>query len=193
MADDLRIVTVEPIHVPIVLSFIRELADFEKLADQVVATEESLHASLFGPDRTVESLIAYWSDEPVGYALFFHNFSTCVGRRGLYLEDLYVRPAHRSKAIGVRLMRHLAQVAVERKCGRFEWAVLDWNEKAIRFYESLGDLESRVEFSITGGRIAGVGYLASIAERFRLMEGWLRYPGALTVRFVLTITGVHAL
>ena len=138
MADRLRIVPAEVSHVSIVLEFIRELADFEKLSDQVVATEESLHAALFGPDRTAEALIAYLADEPVGFALFFHNFSTCVGRRGLYLEDLYVRPAHRGKGTGLRLMRHLARVAAERQCGRFEWAVLDWNEEAIRFYESLG-------------------------------------------------------
>jgi len=138
MADELQIKPAEAEHMPLVLAFIRELAEFEKLSHEVVATEESLRASLLGPDRTAEAVIAYWADEPVGFAVFFHNFSTFVGRPGLYLEDLYVRPAHRGKGFGMDLMRYLARLAVERNCARFEWAVLDWNEKAIRFYKSLG-------------------------------------------------------
>ena len=97
-----------------------------------------MHESLFGANPKVEAVLALLADEPAGFALFFHNFSTFFGRPGLYLEDLFVRPAYRGKGIGQALMRHLAKLAVERKCGRFEWWVLDWNEKAIHFYESLG-------------------------------------------------------
>ncbi|MCH8148561.1 MAG: GNAT family N-acetyltransferase [Planctomycetes bacterium] len=138
MPNELRIIPAEPAHVPLVLQFIHELAEYEKLTDSVVATEELLHESLFGATPKVDAVLAYWADEPAGFALFFHNFSTCLGRPGLYLEDLFVRPAYRGKGIGQTMMRHLAKLAVERKCGRFEWSVLDWNEKAIHFYESLG-------------------------------------------------------
>ena len=138
MPNELRIMPAEPAHVPLILQFIQELAEYEKLTDTVAATEELLHESLFGAHPKVEAVLAYWADEPAGFALFFHNFSTCLGRPGLYLEDVFVRPAYRGKGIGQALMRHLAKLAVERKCGRFEWWVLDWNAKAIHFYESLG-------------------------------------------------------
>lgn len=138
MEDDLRIIRVDEDHISIVLELIRELSVFERMEDQVVATAETLRTSLLGPDRMAESVVAYWREEPVGFALFFHNFSTFVGRPGLYLEDLYVRPAYRGKGIGLHLMRYLAGLAIERKCRRFEWAVLNWNEKAIQFYEALG-------------------------------------------------------
>jgi GNAT superfamily N-acetyltransferase len=124
--------------VPLVLQFIRELAEYEKLADAVVATEELLRESLFGARRHAEVILAEYDGEPAGFALFFHNFSTFVGRAGLYLEDLFVRPALRSHGIGKELLRFLAHLAGERGCGRFEWAVLDWNEPAIGFYKSLG-------------------------------------------------------
>ncbi len=100
MSNELRIIPAEPAHVPLVLQFIQELAEFEKLTDSVVATEELLHESLFGADPKVEAVLAYWADEPAGFALFFHNFSTCLGRPGLYLEDVFVRPAFRGKGIG---------------------------------------------------------------------------------------------
>ncbi|MCH9033646.1 MAG: GNAT family N-acetyltransferase [Planctomycetes bacterium] len=138
MPNELRIIPAEAAHVPLVVQFIHELAEYEKLTYSVVATEELLHESLFGANPKVEAVLAYWADEPAGFALFFHNFSTFLGRPGLYLEDLFIRPAYRGKGIGQAMMRHLAKLAVERKCGRFEWWVLDWNEKAIRFYESLG-------------------------------------------------------
>jgi len=124
--------------VPLVLQFIRELAEYEKLAHAVVATEELLSESLFGARRHAEVVLAEFEGEPAGFALFFHNFSTFVGRAGLYLEDLFVRPALRSHGIGKELLRFLAHLAFERGCGRFEWAVLDWNEPAIGFYKSLG-------------------------------------------------------
>lgn len=122
----------------LILELIRELAEYEKLAHAVVASEAQLRENLFGARPEAEVLIAEWNGEPAGFALFFHNFSTFLGRRGLYLEDLFVRPAFRGRGIGKSLLKRLAHVAVERDCGRFEWAVLDWNEPARKFYESLG-------------------------------------------------------
>ena len=136
--SSLSIIEAEPHHTAEVLTFIRELADYEKLAHEVVATEQALHETLFGPERTAEALIAYWGADPAGFALYFYNVSTFLGRRGLYLEDLFVRPTARGRGIGKALMIHLARVAVERDCGRFEWSVLDWNSPALDFYASLG-------------------------------------------------------
>jgi GNAT superfamily N-acetyltransferase len=124
--------------VPLILRFIRELAEYERLAHEVVATEEILRESLFGARRYAEVVIAEEDGEPAGFALFFHNFSTFRGRPGIYLEDLYVRPEMRGRGTGRALLAHLAALAVERGCGRLEWWVLDWNEPAIRFYRSLG-------------------------------------------------------
>jgi GNAT superfamily N-acetyltransferase len=124
--------------VPLVLRFIRELAEYERLAHEVVATEEGLRETLFGQRPYAEVVIAEVEGEPAGFALFFHNYSTFLGRPGLYLEDLYVRPEMRGRGIGRALLSHLARLAVERGCGRLEWWVLDWNEPAIRFYRSLG-------------------------------------------------------
>ena len=135
---DLDISPARVADVPLVLELIRELAEFERLLDQVVATEEGLRTALFGEPRRAEVRIARLAGEPVAFALFFHSFSTFVGRAGLYLEDLYVRPAFRGRGVGEALLRHLAQVALERGCGRFEWAVLDWNQRAIDFYRKLG-------------------------------------------------------
>jgi GNAT superfamily N-acetyltransferase len=123
---------------PLVLSFIRELAEYERLLDQVVASEALLREQLFGERPGAEVLIARWHGEPAGFALFFHNFSTFLGRRGLYLEDLFVRPAFRGQGVGRALLAHLAELAVARGCGRLEWWVLDWNEPALRFYRGLG-------------------------------------------------------
>jgi GNAT superfamily N-acetyltransferase len=123
---------------PVILSLIRELAEYERLAHEVTATESDLRESLFGPRPAAEVVIVEWGGETAGYALFFHNYSTFLGRRGLYLEDLFVRPAFRGRGIGKALLMHLARLAVERGCARFEWAVLDWNEPAIGFYRSLG-------------------------------------------------------
>ena len=122
----------------LVLGFIRELAEYERLAHEVVATEDDLARTLFGPAPAAEVVIASWDGEPVGFALFFPSYSTFLARPGLYLEDLYVRPSHRGRGIGLALLRHLAGLAVEREYGRFEWSVLDWNAPAIRFYESVG-------------------------------------------------------
>jgi GNAT superfamily N-acetyltransferase len=125
--------------VPLILGLIKELAEYEKLSDEVVADEETLRRNLFGEGhRGAEVVVAEHDGEPVGFALFFHNFSTFLGRPGLYLEDLYVRPAFRGRGAGKALLAHLAALAKERGCGRMEWWVLDWNEGAIGFYESIG-------------------------------------------------------
>ena len=123
---------------PLILAFIKELAVYEKLAHEVVATEETLAETLFGKHPYAEVVIALYDGQPVGYALFFHTFSTFVGRPGLYLEDVYVQPSMRGKGVGKALMTHLARLAVDRKCRRFEWSVLNWNEPSIGFYKSLG-------------------------------------------------------
>jgi GNAT superfamily N-acetyltransferase len=124
--------------VPLILRLIKALAEYEKMAHEVTATEEALRQSLFGPRPAAEVVIGYAGDEPAGFALFFHNYSTFLGQPGIYLEDLYVVPERRGHGLGKRLIAHLAALAVERGCGRLEWAVLDWNEPAIGFYRRLG-------------------------------------------------------
>jgi GNAT superfamily N-acetyltransferase len=138
--------------VPLILSFIRALADYERLADKVVATEERLRATLFGERRYAEVIVAEWDGRAAGFALFFHNFSTFIASPGIYLEDLFVLPEMRGKGIGKALLVKLAQLAVERNCGRVEWAVLDWNEPAIGFYKSLGaePMSDWTVFRVTG-------------------------------------------
>ena len=123
---------------PAIAAMIRALAAYEKLAHLCVGSEQDLQRSLFGPAPAAEVLIARLGDAPVGFALFFHTFSTFLARRGLWLEDLFVYPEHRGAGIGRALLQRLAAVARERECGRFEWAVLDWNAPAIAFYERLG-------------------------------------------------------
>ena len=127
-----------PADVPTILRFVRELAAFEREPDAVEATEPMLTDALFGAQPAAEAVIAEGAEGPVGFALFFHNFSTWKGRRGLYLEDLYVTPDARGAGVGAALLRHLAGLALDRGCARFEWSVLDWNEGAIRFYRALG-------------------------------------------------------
>ncbi len=123
---------------PLILSFINELAEYERLSHEVVATEEALRAHLFGERPMAEVVIGQDGENPAGFALFFHSFSTFLGRPGIYLEDLYVRPEFRGRRIGRALLVHLARLAKERGCGRLEWSVLDWNEPAIGFYRDLG-------------------------------------------------------
>ena len=124
--------------VPLILDFIRKLADYERLSHEVVATEEDLEKYLFSQEKVAEVVLGYEGELPVGFALFFHNFSTFLGKPGIYLEDLYVLKEHRGKGYGKSLLTYLARLAVERGCGRLEWAVLDWNEPSIEFYKSLG-------------------------------------------------------
>jgi GNAT superfamily N-acetyltransferase len=147
-----KIVSATEWDLPLVLGFIRKLAEYEKLSHQVVATEDLLREGLFGERRVAEVVLAYLDVEPVGFALYFHNFSTFVGRAGIYLEDLFVEPHHRGKGVGKALLAHVANIAVERKCGRFEWAVLDWNTPSIDFYKSLGavPLDDWTLFRLTG-------------------------------------------
>ncbi len=133
-----RIEPAQPQDAAVLLSLIRGLADYEKLTHLVVATEAQLREELFGARPVIEAAIGWEAQEAVGFALFFHNFSTFLARRGLYLEDLFVVPAARGRGYGKALMRHVARVAVERGCGRFEWTVLDWNQPSIDFYKSLG-------------------------------------------------------
>ena len=144
--------------VPVILELIRALGDYERMSDQVVATEDGLRVSLFGDRPAAEVVLAYVDQTVVGFALFFHNFSTFLGRSGLYLEDLFVRPEWRGRGIGKELMVHLARIAVSRGCGRMEWAVLDWNESAIGFYERLGAhvMKEWQLCRLTGDSLAGV-------------------------------------
>ncbi|HUG43508.1 MAG TPA: GNAT family N-acetyltransferase [Acidobacteriota bacterium] len=127
----------------LILTLIRELAEYERLASQVTASEEEIRKAVFEEPGRVEVWIAELNGSPAGFAIFFHNFSSFLGRPGLYLEDLFVRPDVRGRGVGKALLRRLARIAVERGCGRMEWAVLDWNEPAIRFYESLGAVGMR--------------------------------------------------
>lgn len=133
-----RIAPAAAADAPLLLALITALAEYEQLAGEVVASEESLRASLFGPQPAAHAVIAYAGDEAVGFAVWFHNYSTFLSRRGLYLEDLFVRPEWRGRGIGRALLRYLAGVAVARQCGRMEWSVLDWNTSAIGFYRRIG-------------------------------------------------------
>ncbi len=135
---ELRIRTATEDDVPLILSLIRELAEYERLCHEVSATEDVLRESLFGERQGAEALICYHDSAPAGFALFFHNFSTFLGRPGIYLEDLYVKPELRGKGVGRAMLVYLAKLAKERNCGRLEWSVLDWNEPAIRLYRSIG-------------------------------------------------------
>jgi GNAT superfamily N-acetyltransferase len=137
-APDIRIVPATERDTSTILTLIKGLAEYERKADDVEATEEDIRESLFGEWPGAEVVLAYVGRDLAGFALFFHNFSTFLGRRGLYLEDLFVLPAYRNRGVGRRLMSHLARIALERKCGRMEWWVLDWNEPAIKFYKSIG-------------------------------------------------------
>jgi len=148
----LRIRAAQPADVPVIADLIRQLAKFEKLENEVVLTEELLVNGLFGPHPYAETVIAEEDGQPIGFALFFHTFSTFLARPGIYLEDLFVLAEHRGRGVGRALLAHLAHLAVERGCGRLEWAVLNWNQEAIRFYERLG---ARPNSEWTVYRLAG--------------------------------------
>jgi GNAT superfamily N-acetyltransferase len=140
--------------ISLILNFIRELADYENLLDEVVATEELLRESLF-EKKAAEVIIGEYQENPVGFALFFMNFSTFLGRPGIYLEDLYVKPEMRGRGFGKVLLSFLANLAVKRGCGRFEWSCLDWNEPSIEFYKAMGavQLEDWIVFRLTGKKL----------------------------------------
>src|SRR5438874_1873158 len=168
----LRIRSAVADDVPLILSFIRDLAEYEKLPHEVVATEELLRQALFGPRPFAEVIIATLGDEPVGFALFFHNFSTFLGLPGIYLEDLFVRPAARGQGVGRQLLIHLARLARERGCGRLEWAVLDWNEPAMKFYRGLGakPMDEWTVFRLTRDGIARLANAADTAATTKSVE-----------------------
>lgn len=149
----------EAADVPVIAELIRGLARFEKLEHDVTMTEELLAQNLFGPHRYAETLLAEDGAAPVGFALFFHNFSTFLALPGIYLEDLFVVPEHRGRGIGRSLLQRLAQIAVERGCGRLEWSVLDWNRDAIGFYERLGARPNNewTVYRLTGEALASLG------------------------------------
>lgn len=151
-----RVVPASEADVPVILEMIRALAEYEKLLHIVVATEDRLRRTLFGPHPSAEVLLAYLEDEPVGFALFFPNYSTFLALPGLYLEDLYVKPHARGNGAGIALLKELARIAVSRGCGRVEWAVLDWNEPSIQFYKRLGALpmDEWTIFRLTGEPLA---------------------------------------
>jgi GNAT superfamily N-acetyltransferase len=151
---------------PLVLNFIKKLAVYEKLAHKVTATESALRETLFGDRPYAEVVIGYHGGEPVGFALFFHNYSTFLGKPGIYLEDLFVDEEHRGKGFGKALLIHLARLTKERNCGRLEWSVLNWNEPAINFYKALGaaHVNEWTVFRLTG---AALEELANEQERPR--------------------------
>ena len=138
--------------VSLILQFIKQLAEYEKLSHEVVATEDSLKQTLFGKQKIAEVILGYFEDKPVGFALFFHNYSTFLGKPGVYLEDLFIKPEYRGKGFGKAFLVYLAHLTKVRNCGRLEWSVLDWNEPSINFYEKLGAkaMKEWIGFRLTG-------------------------------------------
>jgi GNAT superfamily N-acetyltransferase len=157
---DFEIRTTTAADIPVILELIRDLAIYERAPEAVVTTEAGLREVLFGPKPAAEVLLALEKGEPAGFAVFFHNFSTWLGRPGLYLEDLFVRPEKRGKGYGRALLERLAQIAKERGCGRMEWAVLDWNDPAIQFYRKLG-AEPMDEWTVFRLTAEGIAKLAN--------------------------------
>ena len=158
-SDETRIVTATKKDIPLIREFILELAEYERaLPGEAPVTEEDLADTLFGKRPAAEVLIAYLGDTPAGFALFFHNYSTWLGKRGIYLEDLFVRPAARKHGIGFGLLRALAKIAMDRDCGRVDWAVLNWNELAIDFYKQIGakPMDDWRSFRLTGDALAQI-------------------------------------
>ena len=153
--QELRIRPAVPGDVELLLTLIAELADYERMSDEAVADPEVVHDHLFGATPRAEAMVAEWDGAPAGFALYFHSFSTFLGRPGLYLEDLYVRPAFRRRGIAQALFGALARLARERDCGRMEWSVLDWNRPAIAFYRQLGarPVEGWTVYRLTGGAL----------------------------------------
>jgi GNAT superfamily N-acetyltransferase len=141
--------------IPLLLDFIKGIAIYEKLLDEVTATEETLYNSLFSQNSNAEAVIAYYNDMPVGYAVYFYNFSTFLGKKGLYMEDLYIKPEFRKMGIGKRIFIYLVNIAIERDCGRMEWAALNWNSSAIDFYKKLGaePLDEWIVFRLTRDKL----------------------------------------
>jgi GNAT superfamily N-acetyltransferase len=162
---NIKFATIDDIS--LILHFIKELAAYEKLAHEVVATEEILRENLFGKKSHAEVLLGYLDNVPVSFALFFHNFSTFLGKPGIYLEDLYVKPEARGHGIGQVMLQYLAQLAEERQCGRLEWWVLDWNEAAIKFYKRLGakPMDEWTVFRLTGETLSNLAKYRALEEK----------------------------
>ncbi|NOT28595.1 MAG: GNAT family N-acetyltransferase [Acidobacteria bacterium] len=156
MSAEIRVEAATSEDVPLLLELIRALADYERMSADVVATEARLRDTLFGSTPGAEAVIARVANEAVGFALWFHNYSTFLGQPGLYLEDLFVLPEWRGRGVGSVLLRYLAGVAVERGCGRMEWSVLNWNEPAIGFYKKLGaqPMDEWTVYRLTGSELA---------------------------------------
>ena len=152
MSPTLTVLPATEGDLPLILGFIEDLADYERLRDKCVATEDKLRRTLFGERPQAEVLIARIDGEPAGFALFFHSYSTFLAQHGLYLEDVFVKPWARKSGVGRALMAHVARIAIERDCGRFDWSVLDWNELAIGFYRGLGAvaLDDWTTFRLSG-------------------------------------------
>src|SRR5574341_996608 len=150
--ENIQIRSATEADVALILSFIKKLADYERLSHEAVATEEILRETLFGRRRTAEVAIGYFKREAVGFVLFFHNYSTFLGRSGIYIEDLFVEETFRRRGFGRALLTHVARIAKQRQCGRLEWSVLDWNEPAIHFYKRLGavPMSDWTVFRVTG-------------------------------------------
>ena len=167
MQTDFKIRSARVTDVPIILQLIRDLASYERAPNDVTANEEQLVDVLFGKKPAAEVLLAFENETPVGFAVFFHNFSTWLGRPGLYLEDLFVKPEKRGKGYGHALLVDLAKIARDRGCGRMEWAVLDWNDPAIQFYRKLGakPMEEWTVFRLTRDGIAELAQSEFIAHK----------------------------
>jgi len=167
MSADLRIQPAAVRDVPLILQFIRELAEYEQLAGACVAAEEDLREHLFGPNAVAHAVLAFVGDEPAGFALYFFNFSTFLARPGLYLEDLFVKPAWRNHGIGRALLAALARIATDHGCGRMEWSVLNWNELALRVYRSIGaqPLNDWTVYRLTGESLTGLAASAPAVPR----------------------------
>lgn len=152
-AIEIRQATVEDSD--LILRFVTELAIYEKAENEVIATVADIKNSLFGPDSATQAVICNLNNEPIGFAVYFFNYSTWLGKHGLYLEDLYVSPEYRSVGAGKALLKHLANIALSKNCGRFEWSVLDWNEPAIQFYQSIGakPQDEWVGYRLTGNAL----------------------------------------
>lgn len=151
-----KIVPAERKDIKLIKDFIYELAEYEKLTNEVIIEENDLELYLFSEKKIAEVLIGYFNEQPVGFALFFHNFSTFLGKPGIYLEDIFIREEYRGRGFGTALLRYIANIAVERNCGRLEWTVLDWNKAAIEFYKSLG---ARVKHEWLINRVTGESLL----------------------------------
>jgi GNAT superfamily N-acetyltransferase len=166
VTKQIRVAPAAESDVPLILNFIRQLAEYEKLSHLVVATEANIRENVFGSNPVAEVLLAYWDGEAVGFALYFRNFSTFLGQPGIYLEDLFVEPEHRGKGIGKALLMRLAQIAIERGYGRLDWAVLDWNAPSIEFYRSLGavPLDAWTGYRLTGEALSRLALIAARSQ-----------------------------